>query len=281
MQSHASNCCAIPLDDDAIRIYFSTRDALKRSSVASLDYSMRERRVIRIADDPVLAPGRRGAFDDSGVSAGWIVRDGPQLLLYYLGWNLGVTVPFRNSIGLAISDRGSAFERISEAPILDRNQYDPFSLSYPCVLRRGANDWLMWYGSNLDWETDAASMRHEIKLAQSSDGRRWSPTGKVCIGVQGDDIAFSRPSVEADGGVYRMWYSVRGAHYRIGYAESRDGVDWNRLDEAGGLQPSGTGWDADEVEYPNVFRFGGDLYMLYCGDGYGATGFGLAVRRGQ
>ena len=29
-----------------------------------------------------------------------------KLYLYYLGWNLGVTVPWRNSIGLAMIQRG-------------------------------------------------------------------------------------------------------------------------------------------------------------------------------
>jgi len=35
--------------------------------------------------------------------ASCIVKDS-KLFLYYIGWNKGITVPFRNSIGLAISD---------------------------------------------------------------------------------------------------------------------------------------------------------------------------------
>jgi len=29
--------------------------------------------------------------------------------------------------------------------------------------------------------------------------------------------------------------------------------------------------------YPYVFKHKGRFYMLYCGNGYGKTGFGLAV----
>ncbi len=115
MHSHAANPFALPLDDDLVRIYFSSRDEENRSSIGWLDYSMRDRAIARISERPVLAPGERGLFDDSGVSLGWIVASGERLLLYYAGWNLGVTIPFRNSIGLAVSTNGSAFERVCTA----------------------------------------------------------------------------------------------------------------------------------------------------------------------
>ena len=74
-----------------------------------------------------------------------------------------------------------------------------------------------------------------------------------------------------------MWFPVRGDAYRIGYAESADGIAWERHDRAGGLEPSGDGWDSEMVEYPSVFDDGGRRYMLFNGNGYGKTGVGLAV----
>jgi hypothetical protein len=74
-----------------------------------------------------------------------------------------------------------------------------------------------------------------------------------------------------------MWFSVRGAHYRIGYAESKDGLSWIRDDAAGGLPPSRAGWDSKMTAYPCVMRRGEVLYMLYNGNDYGATGIGVAV----
>ncbi len=274
MHSHAANPFALPLDDDLVRIYFSSRDEENRSSIGWLDYSMRDRAIARISERPVLAPGERGLFDDSGVSLGWIVASGERLLLYYAGWNLGVTIPFRNSIGLAVSTNGSAFERVSRAPILDRSDTDPFSLSYPCVLRRSESDWIMWYGSNLGWD---ATTQHVIKRATSMDGLHWRPTGEICIGGD-DESAFSRPSVLVEDSAHTMWYSVRGRGqgYRIGCARSIDSLTWIRRDDKCGLGASGSGWDAREVEYPHVFRHRDETYMLYSGDGYGRGGFGIA-----
>ena len=83
--------------------------------------------------------------------------------------------------------------------------------------------------------------------------------------------------VSEDGGRYRMWYAIRGQRYRIGYAESADGLTWTRLDNERGLSASGSGWDSDMVEYPWLFGHNGREYMLYNGDDYGRSGVGLAV----
>jgi hypothetical protein len=79
---------------------------------------------------------------------------------------------------------------------------------------------------------------------------------------------------------YDMWFSYRsgtGQTYRIGYASSEDGVAWRlRLDEVG-IDVSDTGWDSDMIEYPYVLDHKGVRYMLYNGNGYGASGLGLAI----
>ena len=74
-----------------------------------------------------------------------------------------------------------------------------------------------------------------------------------------------------------MWYCHRGLTYRIGYAESRDGIHWNRLDHLSGIDVSQDGWDSEMIEYPFVFDHKGKRYMLYAGNGFGKTGFGIAV----
>ena len=77
-----------------------------------------------------------------------------------------------------------------------------------------------------------------------------------------------------------MFYSFRkgdGGRYRIGYAESDDAFTWDRRDEQAGIDVSPSGWDSDMVCYPYVFDHNGNRYMLYNGNGYGRTGFGLAI----
>jgi hypothetical protein len=278
MTSHATNCVAWPLGGSRIRVYFTTRDARNRGSIGWVEIDLRRpATILARATEPVLSPGPPGAFDDSGISLGCIVADGGTMLLYSMGWNLAVTVPWRNSIGLAASTDGLHFERVSPAPVLDRNRVDPYSLSYPFVMRDGGG-WRMWYGSNLRWGASEREMDHVIKDAIGSDAATWTPSGRICIGIEQEgEYAFARPVVIRDDALWRMWYSYRGEQYRIGYAESADGRTWRRRDDRAGIAPSESGWDAQSIEYPWVFDHDGERYMLYNGDAYGRTGFGLAV----
>jgi len=120
--------------------------------------------------------------------------------------------------------------------------------------------------------------RYHIKYAESRDGARWDRRGLVCIDYQSpDEYAFGRPCVIKDADRYRMWYSRRGDSYRMGYAESRDGIAWTRDDERCVLDvSSGQGWDAEMVSYPHVFELDGRTCLFYLGDQVGRHGFGLA-----
>jgi hypothetical protein len=280
MRSHAANPVADDLGDGRVRFYFGCRDGGNRSHIGTADVELAgdRFRVVGVPPEPVLAPGGPGLFDDSGTSMGCLVRDGARRLLYYVGWNLGVTVPWRNSIGLAVAERpGGAFAKVSRAPVLDRSDDDPFSLSYPWVLRAGPV-WRMWYGSNTAWGPREADMRHVIKYAESADGVRWERTGRVAIGLAGgDETVVCRPCVRPRPGGYEAWFCARGASYRLGYAESPDGLTWDRQPPPGGVEPTPGGWDGEMIAYPCVFGHAGRTYMAYNGDGYGRAGFGLAV----
>lgn len=278
MVSHAANPVAVPVEGDLHRIFFSTRDAANRSSIAWLEVDLRDpTRVLRVCDRPALAPGELGTFDDSGCSIGSVHVENGRWTLWYMGWNLGVTVPWRNAIGLAHSEDGLDFRRHAPAPIMDRSAEDPFTLSYPWVLR-DAEGYRMWYGSNLTWRREHGDLEHMLKSARSDDGVRWRRDGRVVIpSPPGGARAFSRPCVVRDPDAWRMWYSFRGARYRIGYSESADGESWIRGDDRAGIDVSPGDWDGDEIAYPTVFDHAGRRYLLYCGNGYGRTGFGIAV----
>jgi hypothetical protein len=279
MKSHAANPVAEHREGDVFRVYFGSRDAENRTSITYAEIEISERpKVVAVADQPLVTPGERGLFDDSGASLGCVVTVGQARYLYYLGWNLGVTVPWRNSIGLAVSHGpGQPFRKYSPAPLLDRCSVDPYSISYPWVLQ-DENCFRMWYGSNLQWGAAQADMHHVLKYAESRDGIHWQREGQVAIGLDGpDEYALCRPSVIKENGLYRMWYCHRGDAYRMGYAESSDGVHWQRRDEQAGIAPSASGWDSEMLAYPCVFRHRDRLWMLYNGNRYGRDGFGLAV----
>ncbi len=279
MASHAANPVAEPRGGDVYRVYFGCRDRDNRSHVAFVDVELGDRvRVLDVAREPALTPGAAGTFDDSGTSMGCLVRDGSRTFLYYLGWNLGVTVPWRNSVGLAVREGDDGpFVKHSPAPIVDRAHVDPYTLSYPCVLRDGRR-WKMWYGSNLAWGKHETDMFHVIKYAESDDGIHWRREGVVAIDLNlPTEYALCRPWVVKDGLSYRMWFCYRGTAYRLGYAESDDGIHWTRRPELVGLDVSAEGWDSEMVAYASLCRHCGRDYLFYNGNRYGLTGFGVAV----
>jgi len=278
MVSHAANTVADHLYENVFRVYFSCRDKHQRAHIGYADIDVETLKTIKISDRPVLSPGECGLFDDSGVSLSCIKKINGKKYLYYLGWNLGVTVPWRNSIGLAIYNEGKKeFEKYTRAPIVDRNEIDPFSISYPFVMEDDGI-FRMWYGSNLKWGKNKEDMAHLIKYAESNDAIHWERKGKIALNFKNEsEYAMSRPLVIKEKGVYRMWYSYRGESYRIGYAESADGISWKRIDEEAGILPSEDGWDSEMIEYPFIFDHNGKRFMLYNGNGFGKTGFGMAV----
>lgn len=79
--------------------------------------------------------------------------------------------------------------------------------------------------------------------------------------------------------IYKMWYSIRSisAPYKIGFAESEDGLNWKRKDSEVGIEKSESGWDSEMICYPNVISIKGKWHMFYNGNRHGESGFGYAV----
>jgi len=281
--SHAANPVPVWMPDGILRVYYTSRDAKNRSYISWVELDPENNfNPITIAEKPVLTPGGIGLFDDSGVTLGCIVESEEGWLLYYLGWNLAVTVPWHNSIGLAKGDAITGeFTKNSLAPMMDRDHTDPYSVSYPFVLKEG-NKYRMWYGTNRAWGNKQEEMDHVLKYAESKDGIHWERSGIVALDhVYANEYAVSRPFVRKNKNIYQMWFSYRpgpeGATYRIGYAESEDGVRFTRKDSLVGITVSDSGWDSEMVCYPSLFEYKEKTYMLYNGNGYGKSGFGLAI----
>jgi hypothetical protein len=271
------------LDNGRCRIYFASRDGENRSHVGWFEVMLDEpTRIVAISERPVLKPGPLGYFDDHGVYPSSIVRFNGRLYLYTIGWNPGVPSPlFYSSIGLALSeDGGNTFTKVGSAPILARSDHDPCLVTAPMVLFE-AGRWRMWYVSGYRWEetTSGLSSRYHIKYAESTDGLCWHRDGRVCIAESSiGETNISRCCVRKRHDRYCAWYSyARGGPYRIGYAESIDGLSWARKDDQVDFRASGGEWDADAQAYPCVVEHRGQMYMFYNGNGYGREGIGLAI----
>lgn len=283
LQTHAANPTALLLTNEKVRIYFNSRSADQRSSIGWVVFNLNKLKAgpLEICKKPVLEPGKPGLFDDSGVSVSCLIWQGDVLFLYYVGWNLGKTVPWRNSIGLAIShDGGLNFKKYSDAPILDRSEIDPYSLSYPWILKYKSKKMLMYYGSNLSWGEQGKKDQiiHTIKIATSSNGIQWTPLKKIIFKFQNKyEVALARPCVIKDNGIYKMWFSSKKKFYKIEYAESKNGFSWYKKSATKSIGKTRENWASKSVEYPCVFKALGKKWMLYNGNNYGKSGFGIAV----
>lgn len=285
MVTHAQNPFPERIGEDLYRIHFAGRDKFNRSRGGYAVIDINEpKKILEMPEKPYLDLGELGCFDDSGAMPSCIVDHEGKKYLYYLGWNQAVTVPFYFFIGLAISeDGGKTYRRYSKAPVLGRTYHDPYLTAMPWIIIENGI-WRMWYVSCTGWEKvpDSPKSKHyyHIRYGESKDGINWKTDGTVCIDFRKDEYAIARPVVYKEGGIYKMWYCYRGGPntYRAGYAESKDGIDWERKDDQVGIDVSEAGWDSHMICYPCVFEHKGKKYMLYNGGkNYGENGCGLAV----
>lgn len=240
----------------------------------------------RVTNPEVLAFGPADSFDAAGVNAPEVVAlTDRHWRMYYVGYHAtakenGAPV---HQIGLAESeDGGRTWRRVSHKPVIPRGEagsHDAFSASSASVLRVG-KEWWLWYGG-----ISQVPYLAGICLAISSDGVRFrkhdlNPVLPFNPHIPGEAFICAKPHVHFDGGVFRMWYTSRGygagtapGDYRICYAESLDGVHWERYPRNPVVTPSSAGWDHTMVEYAEVVRDEDRYHMYYCGDRYQSIGY--------
>ena len=281
LASHAANPLAVLLGGDVYRVFFSGRDIQNRSSVGFVDVDIIKRELVYTHDKPVFEHGSENSFYSHGVSIGNCYEADGHRYILFMGWQCPAGGHWRGDIGRLVLGPDLSLRIDGDKPFMPIDASDPISLSYPWVIRGNNGDYHMWYGSTAAWDAGNGEMLHVINHAVSNDGHHWQRQGLAVPYRLGIAQAFSRPSVignQDDG--YQMWFSYRsgsGEKYRIGYAYSQNGHAWElRLNEAG-IDVSPSGWDSEMIEYPFVFDHKGQRFMLYNGNGYGKTGFGMAV----
>lgn len=281
--SHASNPLAIHLDGDVYRIFYSGRDEANHSSIGAVDLNILTHKIIKDHYYPFFEYGLPGTFYADGVSIGNCYSVNGVKYIVFMGWQLLDNSEYwRGTIGRLKLDSDFKLTLDSELPLLPFSVHDPISFSYPWVIGNATDGYSMWYGSTRSWDSGAGEMLHVINSAASDDGHHWVGNGLAIPYQLGVAQAFSRPCVIENGlREYEMWFSYRGDKsqtYRIGYAVADDNFKWQLMLDKNVIDVSESGWDSEMVEYPCVFNHKDETYMLYNGNGYGRTGFGLAIK---
>ncbi len=289
-KTHAQCPIVDVIDDRVLRIYFGTRDEENRTYTTYNEFDAKNpKEILYEHDEPVLTPGDIGTFDDCGAMPSWIVNYEDKKYLYYIGWTVRNTIPYHNSIGLAVSiDGGKSFKKFSNGPIFSPTYIEPYFTGTSCVLI-DEGIWKNWYLSCTKWEVIAGKAEpfYHIKYAESKDGINWVRNGKVAIDFKDENEGgIVKASVIKEKDLYQMWYSYRKGSdyrinrdnsYRIGYAESGDGKIWVRKDAENVFSGSDDGWDSEMQAYPHVIKYAGKKHIFYNGNGFGRSGFGYAI----
>lgn len=282
-QSHAMIPTPVLVDEDRLRVFITCCDADGLGRVGYVDVDANDPTlVLDVCHEPVLDIGMDGTFDENGVLVCSVVQACGRFFLYYAGFELGHKIRYRLLTGCATANESfGPFSRVWPVPVLERSENELFFRCGPFVLHE-AGRFRMWYVAGSRWEKVAGQTKpvYEIRYLESEDGLHWPRQGCTCIAVEKDDEhGFGRPYVIRHEGKYRMFYSVRRrdvASYRLGYAESYDGLHWERKDEEIGLDVSEDGWDSQMICYSAVIQLKERWYMFYNGNDFGRTGFGAA-----
>jgi len=289
---YAHVVCADNSYEDRIRLYYSCRDSLGRCQASFIDLDSNDlSKVIYEHPEPILSLGKAGLFDDCGIMPTWFLQNGEEKWLYYIGWTVRNTIPYHNALGLAVSKDGIHFEKKFEGPILSTIATEPYFNGSACFLF-DKGKYKCWYLNCTEWTPDSVGRlepMYNIKYAESTDGINWQRNNVVAIDFK-DNVegGISRPSVIIEDGIYKMWFSARAKtdyrdnksrSYRIYYAESLDGISWNRKDDETGIDISSNeqDWDSQMIEYPLVINHKGNKILFYNGNHFGKTGVGYAV----
>ncbi len=289
MYNYAAQVCPIEFEN-FIRIYFTTRSKLNdkrnyETKITFIDCDKKDpNKILYIHNKPLLSLGKPGSFDEHGTMMSEIIFHENKYWLYYLGWQRSSTVPYITTLGLAISEDGINFNKVSDGPIVGLNRFSPFGVAKTNIIVEN-NKFNMWYTHYNSWANINDNYRptYNIRFAESDNGLDWNFKEHICIDSIHDNEALGAPCVKKIDNLYHMWYGYRdsfnkGEKYKMGYAVSSDKINWERQDSINVITSSSTGWDSGMVCYPYVLPLKDDTYMFYSGNNYGKEGFGYAKK---
>jgi predicted GH43/DUF377 family glycosyl hydrolase len=174
------------------------------------------------------------------------------------------------SFDLAESEDGVAWTVVAEQVFSASGGagFDSLAVTYPSVVREG-DGYALWY-------TGFDGRGYAIGRATSADGIVWtrSPESPVLqVGARGefDNTAVAQARVLRGESGYRMWYGgydtshTNPGPYRIGLAESADGIAWSKRGVSVDL--GAEGFDAYSTRDPAVIFWQGAWRMVYVGMG--------------
>jgi hypothetical protein len=274
-------------EKNIIRIFFGTSAEDNICKITYLDVNAdNPSEVIYLHKEPILTEGEAGLFDEHGINPSQLIFFNNKFYLFYIGYQRLVSVPYLlfSSYAILNDDLNSIIER-KKTPILDRTDDEPFIRSALTIVENN-NEFHIWYVSAYKWELmnnevfkNKLLPNYNIRYCKTKNFKDFELYNEPVIRAKDEnEFGFGRPWCILENNIYKMWYSLRRKNitYRIGYAESKDGIHWERKDNEAGIDVSENGWDSEMICYPAVIKVKGKTYLFYNGNNNGVTGFGYA-----
>lgn len=275
------------LDKYTIRIFLTMCDKQNIGRIGYVDVSAENPSIILgYSKEPLVDIGIDGSFDDNGVVTASLLEDGDRLYMYYSGYQLCVKVPYLIFTGVAVSyDHGHSFIKLTkEVPLLDRVEGEMANRCVPFIIKEG-NLYKMWYTASVGegWikGNDKLEPLYNLKYLESKNPLVWDrKAGKTVIDFNNsDEHGICKSVIWKENGIYKIIYSLRhlSKGYRLGYGESIDGINWERMDDQVGITISEKGhFDDDMICFGERLECNGKIYLFYSGNHYGIAGIGYA-----
>ena len=214
----------------------------------------------RVTNTPVIDIGSPGEWDAGWLNTGAIIKEGT----VYKMWYGGEEAPAGQwKIGYATSSDGINWTKYSENPVMSYSQTWEVEDICPATVIKESGIYKMWY---------YAPSADGIGYATSTDGINWTKYASNPVLIRGslgnwDNELVSYPYVIKDNGIYKMWYTGSDtSKYRIGYAESLDGINWTKSLSNPVLDVGSSGeWDSNHILFPSIIEDGYQLKMWYSG----------------
>ena len=274
------------LRNGLVRVFAGFRDdaGVSRIGYADIDPA-RPQEVVNVSKRPALDTGRPGCFDDNGVILGDVVRHAGKLYMFYVGFQMVAQVKFLAFTGLAISeDEGEHFQRISEAPILDRHEGELyFAAVHSAHFENGR--WRLWCGAGDAWLTINGTPypSYGVHYVETADLLNIPAKRTVCLAPSDVEYRIGRPRVYRTGEGYLMQFTAgtTAGSYLPGQAHSRDGIEWVRDGKVFDIGLSAQGWDSKHLSYTAMLALPDRVLMFYNGNAMGRDGFGVAMNQNE
>ncbi|MBE6099378.1 MAG: glycoside hydrolase family 32 protein [Anaerovibrio sp.] len=277
------------LNDKILRIFVTLCDEENIGRIGYVDVDINcPSRIIGFSQNPVIDVGEPGTYDDNGVVTGSLFENEDGLYLFYSGYQLCRRIPYMIFSGAAISvDGGNSFKKIhSDAPMLDRVESERNFRCVPNIMQQGTT-FKMWYLADCcvqqsAWlKNDAGKMQpiYSEKYLESNSLLNWKGPGQSVLEFSSDDEhGLSIGSIWLDDKTYKCIYSIRSLSngYRLGYAESVDGIHFTRKDAELNLDVTPGDFDSEMMCYAKLINMPEHTYLFYSGNHYGMAGIGYA-----